>query len=280
MPLTLRDALSAGAARLYAAGGGSSRLEAELLLCEAIGSTRTGLIAWPERPLTPSQVERFSELIRRRAEGEPIAYILGYREFWGLRLRVGPDTLIPRHETELLVEATLAALSAEQPLIGIDLGTGCGNLAAALASERPRWTLIASDRSAPALRVAADNARTLGLGNLLPLQADWLTAIADQALDFIVCNPPYIHAEDPHLGLGDPRYEPRMALTDNADGTLAARTIARQGRSCLHPGGWIAFEHGWDQGPAARQILNAQGYQRVRTLRDLSGHERVSCARA
>jgi release factor glutamine methyltransferase len=277
MSQTLGEALKSATAQLATARCDSPRLEAELLLCEATGASRTELIAWPDRPLTPSQAKQLANLIRRRAGGEPIAYILGYREFWGLCLRVTPDTLIPRHETELLVEATLAALPAEQPLVGIDLGTGCGAVAIALASERPRWTLIASDRSGPALHVAADNARTLGLGNLLPLQADWLTAIADEALHFIVCNPPYIHAADPHLHLGDPRHEPRMALTDDADGTTPARTIARQGRRCLHPGGWIAFEHGWDQGPTARQLLNARGYHRVQTLRDLAGHDRVTC---
>jgi release factor glutamine methyltransferase len=274
---TLGEALKTGTAQLGAAGCGSPRLEAELLLCEATGASRTGLIAWPERPLTPSQAQRFNGLILRRARGEPIAYILGYREFWGQRLRVTPDTLIPRHETELLVEATLAALPAEQPLIGIDLGTGCGNLAIALATERPRWTLIASDRSAGALRVAAQNASGIGVHNVLPIQGDWLAPIADGRLDFIVCNPPYIHPDDPHLGRGDPRHEPRMALTDDADGTAPARAIAGQGRQGLRSGGWIAFEHGWDQGPTARRILNAQGYRRVETLRDLSGHDRVTC---
>ncbi len=280
MPQTLGDALKIGITRLDAAGCGSSRLEAEILLCEAAGTTRTGLIAWPERPLDPSQSAQFDDLLRRRADGEPIAYILGHREFWGLSLRVTPSTLIPRHETELLVESALATLPADKPLIGIDLGTGCGAVAAALASERPGWTLIGSDRSRPALQVAADNARRLGLDNLLLAQADWLAPLAAGQLDFIVCNPPYVHGKDPHLERGDPRHEPLMALTDGADGTTPARIVAGQGRRCLRPGGWISFEHGWDQGPAARQILTHQGYRDVQTLRDLSGHDRVTCGRA
>lgn len=277
MPQTLGEALKTAAARLDATSDGSSRLEAELLLCEAAGTARTGLIAWPERRLTPPQARHFEALIERRAAGEPIAYILGYREFWGLRLRVTPDTLIPRHETELLVEAALGTLPAGDPLRGIDLGTGCGAVGIALASERPDWRLIASDRSRRALRVAVQNMRSLGLANLMPLLADWLEPIADDALDFIVCNPPYVPVDDPHLTVGDPLREPYTALTDGADGTTAARAVASQGGRCLRRGGWLAFEHGWDQGPASREMLSALHYRRVETLCDLSGHDRVTC---
>ena len=249
-----------------------------MLLCAAAGATRTALIAWPERRLEPAQAARLESLLRRRLAGEPMAYILGRREFWGIEIEVGPATLIPRPDTELLVECALGALPADTPLVCADLGTGSGAIAAALAHERPRWVLIAVERSPQAAAVAAGNKRRLGLGNLHPLCGDWLTAFAAGSLDAVVSNPPYVRDDDPHLGQGDLRFEPRSALCAGADGLEAVRVIAAQARHALRPGGWLALEHGWDQGDALRRLLAGNGFASIRSHRDLAGHERVTSA--
>lgn len=256
----------------------SCRLEAELLLCKATGASRTDLIAWPERSLGPAQQACFQALVQRRATGEPIAYILGRREFWGLQLEVAPTTLIPRPDTELLVECALEALPADRPIVCADLGTGTGAIALALAHERPAWTLIAVERSAGAATIAAANARRLGLSHLIPLRADWLRAIAPNSLDAIVSNPPYVPDDDPHLQRGDLRFEPRTSLAAGADGLDAIRAILTQAPTRLRPNGWIGIEHGWDQAPAVRRLLRQAGFEGVTTHRDLADHERVSSA--
>lgn len=252
------------------------RLEAELLLCEVADTNRTGLLAWPERPLTAAQAERYRRLVARRARGEPIAYILGRREFWGLQLQVAPATLIPRADTELLIECALRSLPADEPLVCADLGSGSGAIAAALASERPAWTVLAIERCAGAAAIAAANARRLGLDQVLVVQTDWLRAIAPGSLGAIVGNPPYVREDDPHLEIGDLRFEPRTALTAGADGLDAIREIVASAPSRLRARGWIAIEHGWDQGGPVRGLLRQAGFDRVQTDRDLAGHERVS----
>jgi len=274
----LHEAIATLAARKQDSNLGSSRIDAELLLGEATGSSRTALIAWPERTLEPAQRAHFRTLVERRASGEPIAYILGQREFWGLQLAVAPTTLIPRPDTELLVECTLQALSATSPIVCADLGTGTGAIAAALAHERPAWTLIAIERSIGAMAIAAANARQLQLGNLLPLQADWLQGIGPERLDAIVSNPPYVADDDPHLRRGDLRFEPRTALVAGPDGLDAIRAILDQAPRSLRSGGWIGIEHGWDQGAEVRRLLKRAGFEKVKTHRDLAGHERVSSA--
>lgn len=255
------------------------RREAELLLSEATGWQRTQLLAWPERRVDAQAQARFEALLARRVSGEPIAYIRGWQAFWDLALRVSPATLIPRPETELLVETALDLLPADRPLRVADLGTGSGAIAASLASARPAWRMIATDRSAAALAVAAWNIAHLGLRQVCLVRADWLHAFADQSLDVLVSNPPYVRADDPHLGRGDVRFEPREALTPEGDGLEAYRSIARDARRCLRPGGMLLLEHGYDQGAAVRQILNAVGLGSPRTLRDLAGHERVTLTR-
>ncbi|KAA6183235.1 peptide chain release factor N(5)-glutamine methyltransferase [Thiohalocapsa marina] len=257
----------------------SPRLDAELLLCAAAGISRTTLMAWPERTLAADQRRRLQVLLARRSSGEPMAYILGQREFWDLTLRVGPGVLVPRPDTERLVEATLAALPVDAALTCVDLGTGSGAVACALARERPAWTLIAIEHAAPALAIAADNARRLGLGNLQLLRGDWLDAIAPRSLDAIVSNPPYVCADDPHLARGDLQHEPITALAAGADGLDAIRRIVADAPRCLRPGGWLALEHGWDQGPSVRALLHAAGLRDIRTQRDLAGHERVTSGR-
>ena len=254
----------------------SPRLEAELLLNLATGWPRTTLLAWPERELDPTQAATFEALLARRLDGEPMAYLRGQQAFWTFELRVTPDTLIPRPETELLVETALARLDADAPLRVADLGTGSGAIAAALASERPGWQVIATDRSAPALTVARANFRALDLGRIFVLQSDWLAAFAPGSLDAILANPPYIAGDDPHLSRGDLRFEPRPALTPGGDGLAAIRIIAADARRYLRPGGWLMVEHGYDQGAAVRAICRDAGLQRIETRQDLAGQDRIT----
>ncbi|RKT42920.1 peptide chain release factor N(5)-glutamine methyltransferase [Thiocapsa rosea] len=272
----LRDATTA----LATLPDGTPRLEAELLLTEATGWPRTRLFAWPDHPVAPDDLARFAALLARRLAGEPIAYIRGRQEFWSLELRVTPATLIPRPETELLVETALEALLADAPLRIADLGTGSGAIAAALATERPAWQLFATDLSPAALMVARENRVRLGLRNVTLLRANWSDAFAPASLDAIVSNPPYVAAGDPHLVRGDLRYEPREALTPGGDGLDAYRAIAVDARRCLRPGGWLILEHGYAQGSDVCRILADIGLKAPTTRRDLGGHDRLTLARA
>lgn len=268
--------LRAAAAALAGLPDGSPRLEAELLLAEAIGWPRTRLLAWSEQTLEPVAAAAFEVLLARRLAGEPMAYIRGRQAFWTLELLVTADTLIPRPETERLVEAALERLDGDRPMRVADLGTGCGAIAAALARERSGWTLVATDRSERALKVARSNFRRLGLEGVLTLRADWLSPFASASLDAVVSNPPYIPEADPHLRRGDPSREPRSALTPGADGLAAIRRIAGEALRCLRPGGLLAVEHGFDQGSRVRRLLADRGYRGIETLSDLAGHERVT----
>ncbi|NCA70942.1 MAG: peptide chain release factor N(5)-glutamine methyltransferase [Sphingobacteriia bacterium] len=258
----------------------SPRLEAELLLSEATGWTRTHLLAWPEQCVVPAAQAQFESLLARRLAGEPIAYLRGRQAFWTLELTVTPATLIPRPETELLVETALAELDPSARLRVADLGTGSGAIAAALATERPAWTLIATDRCAAALTVARDNVRRLGLTRVHLLRASWLEACAPNSLDAVIANPPYVAAGDPHLQRGDLRFEPSHALTPGGDGLDAYRAIAVDATRCLRCGGWLILEHGNEQGAAVRQILSAAGLTNPLTRADLAGQPRLTLARA
>lgn len=278
-PASIAALLRAASTALAALADTTPRLEAELLLCEATGWTRTRLIAWPEHRVEAPARARFEGLLARRLAGEPIAYLRGRQAFWSLELLVTPATLIPRPETELLVELTLERLPSTAQAHVADLGTGSGAIALALAHERPRWRLIATDRSSAALAVARENRRSLALANLDLVQADWLQPFRDHSLDAIVSNPPYVAVDDPHLCQGDLRYEPREALTPGGDGLGAYRSILADARRCLRPGGWLILEHGYDQGPAVRQILDRAGFRNSQTIPDLAGQGRVSLAR-
>lgn len=285
-------------------GSETAQIDSELLLGAALGATRAGLYAWPERVLSPSEHSRFESLLERRILGEPIAYILGEREFWSLSLRVTPHVLIPRPETELLVETALSLAAAAESLgaagsggsvgsVGsvraglarehagaalrvADLGTGSGAIALALASERPHWQLVATDQSVDALRLASDNAVRLNIHNVSFRQGSWCDALPEGLFDMILSNPPYIDPQDAHLLQGDLRFEPVTALAAAEQGLADLRAICHEAPRHLVPGGALLLEHGFEQGPAVAQLLADAGFLGVRTLLDLNGLPRVT----
>jgi release factor glutamine methyltransferase len=252
-------------------------VDAALLVAHALGRTRSWLYAHGDDPVDEAAREACERLVARRAAGEPVAYITGHRGFWRFDLRVTPDTLVPRPETELLVELALERLPEGKPLRIADLGTGSGAIALALAHERPAARVVAVDASAAALEVARGNARALGIGNVEFREGDWLQPLAGETFDLIASNPPYIAVGDPHLD--DLRHEPALALSSGADGLDAIRTIVRDAPPRLVAGGWLLLEHGLDQGAAVRALLSAAGYADVSTARDLEQRDRVTLGR-
>jgi len=259
--------------------GESARLDAEVLLERATGLSRSIFRIRPDLPLSPQQIATFQSLIERRRLGEPIAYILGEREFWSLPLGVTPDVLIPRPDTETLVECALRTVPEGRSVDVLDLGTGSGAIALAIASERPLARVTATDHSPAALAVARRNARRLDLSNVTFLAGQWFEPVAGRRFALIVSNPPYIAAADPHLGRGDVRYEPRAALIAGPTGLEALRKIATQALPHLLVNGWLWLEHGHEQAAAVRDLLDAAGFEDVATERDLGGRERVSGGR-
>jgi release factor glutamine methyltransferase len=276
---------TAGAASAWGAGQlAGDAAEAQRLLAAVLGRTRGWLLANDGHALEPDARMQYAGWIARRARGEPFAYITGEKEFWSLPLRVTPDVLVPRPETELLVERALALLPARPadggPALRVaDLGTGSGAIALALAHERPHWQVTATDRSAAALEVARGNARRLGLANLRFLQGDWLAPLAGERLDLLVSNPPYIAADDPALDDPALRHEPAGALGSGPDGLEDLRAIISAAPAHLLPGGWLLLEHGASQGEAVCALFASQGWTRVRCHADLAGKPRVSEAR-
>jgi release factor glutamine methyltransferase len=272
---TIAEAIQAASSRLLHVA--VPRLEAQLLLAHLLGKSTAWLIAWSDSILDSRQLQAYAELVERRHQGIPIAHLTAEREFWSLPLRITPDTLIPRPESELLVEICLSLRPAAEPLTIVDLGTGSGAIALAIASERPRWRILATDQSSAALRVAAGNAEALQITNVSLLQGDWFDALpAGTEADILVSNPPYIRADDPHLQQGDLRFEPRSALAAGADGLDAIRVIAAQAGNCLKPGGMLLLEHGYDQGADVRRLLHDAAFAAITTHSDLAGHERVT----
>lgn len=290
--------------------GNEARREAALLLCHELGVSEAWLVAHQDDAVEDDHVTAYRALIDRRAVGEPVAYLTGTSGFHALELRVTPDVLIPRPETELLVDLALARIpersqdearspdgaaqrrnpgqssemtpdsAALHPGYAVaDLGTGSGAIALAIARARPGAHVLATDASEAALAVARGNARRLHLANVDFLQGDWCAALGDALFDLIVSNPPYITEDDPHLKEGDLRFEPRKALASGPDGLDAIRSIVRDAPTHLRPGGWLMFEHGFEQGLAVRELLAAHHYTEIFTERDLEGRERVSGGR-
>jgi len=331
MPLTIQSILTHDKAALETVlnlDAGTARIEVQMLLQQMLGVTRAHLLAHPEQALDEAQAATYGALLQRRLAGEPLAYILGEREFYGLNFRVTPATLIPRSDTELLVELALqripqhlpASLTppglsnpSQPPLVRggvsehafrvLDLGTGSGAIALSIAHARPDIEVTAVDASQEALEVARENARRLlvqhepahistkplalsdvegsmrtdsVIGNVRLLRSDWFAALQGERFDLIVSNPPYIAANDAHLAQGDLRFEPRGALASGTDGLDDIRRIVAGAKEHLHAGGWLLFEHGYDQAGRARELLSAAGYAGVFSACDLAGIERVS----
>lgn len=261
---------------LREASAAIDRADAELLLAHAVGRDRAWLFAHATDELDAAQAAAFAGLVARRAAGEPVAYLTGRRGFWTLDLEVGPDTLIPRPETELLVELALARLPQDEAARVADLGTGSGAIALAIASERPLAAVIATDVSKAALAVAVRNAQRNGIDNVWFRRGDWLQALGNERFDLIASNPPYIADGDPHLGEGDLRFEPPSALSSGADGLGAIREIVRAAPAHLAPRGWLLLEHGLGQGEAVRALLREAGFVDIATECDLENRERVT----
>ena len=274
--LALRDVLAEAATRL---SGDEARHEAEALMLHVLQRPRSWLFAHATDVLAAAQEREFHALVARRMAGEPVAYITGHWGFWTLDLDVGPATLIPRPETELLVELALARLPGDVPLQLVDLGTGSGAIALALASERPCAQVLATDYSADALAVAARNAARHGLANVRFAQGSWLAPLQGQRFDLVASNPPYIACGDPHLQQGDLRFEPSTALSSGTDGLDDIRVIVAGAAAHLLPGGWLLLEHGWDQGAAIAALLSQAGLAEVETVQDLEQRDRVTLGR-
>ncbi|EGT5721699.1 peptide chain release factor N(5)-glutamine methyltransferase [Cronobacter sakazakii] len=251
----------------------SPRRDAEILLAFVTGRTRTFILAFGETALTDDEHARLDALLARRAAGEPVAYLIGQREFWSLPLEVSPATLIPRPDTECLVEQALARLPAT-PCRILDLGTGTGAIALALASERPDCHVTALDVIPEAVALAKRNAQRLGIDNVTVLQSHWFSALTDARFSLIVSNPPYIDGDDPHLSQGDVRFEPKSALVADNAGLADLETLVTEARRFLEDNGWLMLEHGWQQGEAVRELFTRAGYQAVETCRDYGGNER------
>jgi release factor glutamine methyltransferase len=275
---TIEHALKSATAALVHTST-SPRLDAEVLLMHVAGISRAELLAHPERCLGPPQRRRLKALIERRRRGEPVAYLRGTREFWSLELTVSHDTLIPRPETELLVEQALARIPEDSDLTLFDIGTGCGAIALALAKERPRCRIIATDCSPSALRIAQQNILANGLEQVQLRAGEWFAPVVGEYAHLIVSNPPYIQRDDAHLRLGDVRFEPECALTAGPDGLDAIRHVTQYARQHLHSGSWLLLEHAHDQGPAVARLMQRHGYREIRCYRDGAGLDRVSAGR-
>ncbi len=273
--MIIKDALADASQRLQAVSD-SARLDAEVLLCHLLHKNRAYLLTWPEQLLDDTQLQAFNSYLERRLQGEPIAHIIGEREFWSLALKVSEHTLIPRPDTELLVEQILADYPPFPAIDLVDLGTGSGAIALAIASERPLWRIVATDASAQALAIACENASALNIENIEFLLGNWFQPLTQRQFDVIVSNPPYIPENDPHLHQGDVRFEPKSALAAGADGLDDIRIIAKQARNHLKPGGLLIIEHGYDQKESVLDIFIKTGYQKIKQHHDISVNPRTT----
>jgi len=255
----------------------SPQLDAEVLLAHSLNKNRTWLVTWPDKDLNSDQLDAFDALLLRRKNGEPIAHITGTREFWSLPLNVTPETLIPRPDTELLVEQVLLAFPADKPVTLVDLGTGSGAIALAIASERPEWRIIATDQSIGALEVAKKNAEQLNIRNVEFRQGSWFEPLNNVIADIIVSNPPYIPRQDPHLSSGDVRFEPMSALASGEDGLDDIRLLISQSRKHLKTGGMLFIEHGYDQKQGVFHLFKDNGLKEILQHHDLANNPRITC---
>lgn len=256
----------------------SARLDAEVLLCHVLNCAATHLIAWPEKLLDENQTQVFNRLIEQRHAGTPVAYLTGSREFWSMDFKVTPDTLIPRPDTETLIEFVLEKISAQAKLKMLDLGTGSGAIAIAIASERPDWVITATDISAEALAVAQENARSHKIKNIKFIQSNWFEQLEPQCFDIIISNPPYIAEQDKHLSQGDVRFEPLSALTSGETGMDDIERITSQAKAHLNSDGWLIFEHGYDQKQQVYDCLHHHHFHKITGLNDLSEQPRLTAA--
>jgi len=276
--MTIQQALTRGY-QLLEHNSSSYHIDTQILLCHALDCQRTKLIAWPQQRLNNEQQQQFTRLITKRQQGWPVAYLTGHREFWSLDFSVTPDTLIPRPETELLVETILEHFGPDQHLTLSDLGTGSGAIACAIASERPNWQITATDISTAALSIARKNAGHYGLNNIRFITSDWFSKLPTGYFDIIVSNPPYIASDDRHLQQGDVRFEPVTALSAGSGGMDDIKHLCQHARPYLKPGGLLLFEHGFDQQQPALNCLQENGYKHIIQKKDLSGQARISGGR-
>lgn len=276
--VTLNDALISATAQLKRHSP-TPALDAQVLLAHALHQGRTYLVAHAKDALDVDQLDRFGQLVEQRTRGVPVAYITGTQEFWSLPLMVTGDTLIPRPETELLVELALEKIPVGKDCIIADIGTGSGAVALAIASERKNVHVIATDPSPAALDVARGNARALDINNIEFAEGEGLQPLVGRTLDLIVSNPPYVAENDAHLDEGDVRFEPSTALVAGIDGLDVIRQLVREGPAYLESGGWLMIEHGYDQETAMEGLFNQAGYIDIECYRDLAGQPRVTIAR-
>lgn len=255
--------------------GDSPTLDAEILLCHCLNRPRSWLYTWPEAEVTGSTLDQFNALLARRGRGEPVAYLTGHREFWSLDLTVSASTLIPRPETETMVEWALSLPLSDDAAV-LDLGTGTGAIALALASERANWQVQGLDINADAVALAEGNARTNGLTHVAFAVSDWFSVVHDEKFDLLLSNPPYVEAGDRHLEEGDLRFEPTSALVAAGGGLADLAHIVNKAPDYLRASGWLLLEHGYTQGSAVRELLIARGFKGVETREDLAGQERIS----
>ena len=274
---TIRSLLIEAERRLN--GSDTGRLDAEVLLCHVLATDRARLYSAKDNVVSDGVQVRYRELISKRASGVPVAYLTGQREFWSLPLEVNDHTLIPRPETEHLVETALELIRTEDLRRIADLGTGSGAIALAIRSERPGCDVVATDISEAALALAQDNAARLDISGIDFRLGDWCEALAGETFDLIVSNPPYVADNDPYLHQGDLRFEPRLALAAGTDGLDAIRRILAGVRACLRKRGWLALEHGFDQKERLWNLLENHGFQPLKTVRDYGGKERVTVAK-
>jgi release factor glutamine methyltransferase len=272
--LTVENAITTGA-NLLASSSDSAKLDAQVLLLNILQKPRSYLFTWPEKQLTDEQSQAFERACERRLNGEPVSHITGYREFWSLQLEVNPTTLIPRPDTETLVELALSCNVPNDAKV-LDLGTGTGAIALALGSEMPTWDIIAVDRIDDAVALAKRNQKRLAINNVCVKQSNWFSALNNKKFDLIVTNPPYIEYNDKHLHQGDVRFEPLSALVADDAGLADIKQIITQSRDYLHSNGYLLIEHGFEQSAAVRHIFNQMAFINVSTVKDLGNNDRVT----